>query len=96
MLTIRKEIHIGADFTAAALEAALGEFRVLYGVRPERALCSPDVIARYCALFERSADIAHLHSSNLRYEGIPIAAAVLPAGTVAFEGTVDDVKMGDW
>jgi hypothetical protein len=93
---VRKEIRLGPEFTAAAFERAVGGFRTLYGVRPDRALCSPDVIARFCAVFERSAHVAHLHSSRLSFEGMPVVAAVLPPGTVAFEGTVDEVRMGDW
>ena len=66
----------------------------MYHVRPSRVLCSPDVLERYCALFERSVDVAH--SRDVRYEGVPLAAAILPAGMVAFEGDVDEERMGDW
>ncbi len=61
----------------------------LYGrtVRP--------TFARYCELFTRSSD-AHRHSTRLRYDGIPLVAAVLAAGTLALEGEVDETQMGDW
>lgn len=54
------------------------------------------MLAHYCALFERSADAAHARAAQIRYDGIPLAAAVLPGGTVAFEGEVDEERMGDW
>lgn len=96
MERVRKEIRIGEHFSAAAFEAAFDQFRALYSVKPTLAFCSPDVLARYCALFERSPEVAHLHSSRITYDGIPLVTAVVAPGTVVFEGEVDDVKMGDW
>lgn len=66
----------------------------MYHVRPNRVLCSPDVLERFCSLFEDSAGVAH--SGEVRYEGILLCAAVLPPGMVAFEGAVDEERMGDW
>ena len=66
----------------------------MYHSRPTRVLCSPDVLERYCVLFERSADLAH--SGAIRYDGIMLCAAVLPPGMIAFEGEVDEERMGDW
>ncbi len=66
----------------------------MYHVRPSRVTCSPDVLQRYCALFERTEDVAH--GRWIRYDGIPMVADILPPGTVAFEGEVDEERMGDW
>lgn len=66
----------------------------MYHVRPNRVLCSPDVLERFCSLFERSVDVAHTH--EVRYEGILLVAAIMPPGMVAFEGEVDEERMGDW
>jgi hypothetical protein len=96
MERVRKEVRIGETFTAAAFEAAFEQFRALYSVRPTHALCSPGVLERYCAVYERSPEIAHRHSSRITYDGIPLVTAVIAPGTIIFEGEVDDVKMGDW
>jgi hypothetical protein len=66
----------------------------MYNVRPQRVVCSPDVLARYCDLYAVSWDRSG--GGIVRFEGIPLAAAVLPPGTVAFEGEVDPDRMGDW
>jgi len=66
----------------------------MYHVRSNRVLCSPDVLQRYCSLFERCVDVAH--AREVRYEGILLCAAILPPGMVAFEGEVDEERMGDW
>ncbi|MBV8246191.1 MAG: hypothetical protein JOZ38_09745 [Candidatus Eremiobacteraeota bacterium] len=63
-------------------------------MRPSRVLCSPDVLERYCTVYERSADVAH--SREVRHEGILLTAAIMPPGMVAFEGDVDSERMGDW
>lgn len=74
----------------------------MYNVAPERVLCAPDVLRRYAALFARGADDAEPVPSfvdgrrSLRHDGVELAAAVLPPGTIVVEGEVDDVKMGDW
>jgi hypothetical protein len=93
---VRKEVYLGAAFSSHTFEAAFAQFRSMYNVAPLRAVCSPDVLARFCELYERSGAVAHLHSSRLRYEGVPLVAAVMPAGTVAFEGEVEENRMGDW
>ena len=87
---------LGANFTTEAFAEAFASFRRTYNVGPERALCAPDVFARYCELFERSPGAAHLHSTRARYEGVLLQAAVLRPGVVAFEGEVDEERMGDW
>jgi hypothetical protein len=63
-------------------------------VRPERVLCAPDVLQRYAALYGRSADEAL--SRRLRFEGIPLESAIVRPGTLVFEGSVDEERMGDW
>jgi hypothetical protein len=85
---------LGRQFSPVEFERAFAGFQQLYHVRPLRVLCSPDVLERYCALFERSVEDAHRRA--VRYEGVPVAAAVLPIGTIAFEGEVDENRMGDW
>ncbi|GAC1388146.1 MAG: hypothetical protein NVSMB31_01640 [Vulcanimicrobiaceae bacterium] len=91
---VRREVRLGRQFTPAEFERAFSKFRQMYQVRPVRVLCSPDVLERFCALFERSVDVAH--SREIRYEGIPLCAAILSPGMVAFEGDVDEERMGDW
>jgi hypothetical protein len=94
--TVRRETNIGESFTAEAFADAFAAFRRTYNVAPLRALCAPDVFARYCTLFERDAGAAHRHSTRARYEGVPLVTAVLAPGIVAFEGEVDEDRMGDW
>ncbi len=91
---VRREVRLGRNFNYVEFERAFSKFRSLYQIRPSKVSCSPDVLLRYCALFERSAESAH--SREIRYEGIPISAAVLPPGIIAFEGEVDEERMGDW
>lgn len=91
---VRKEIRLGAAFSPEAFERAFALFRSLYNTRPLRVSCSPDVLQRFCELYERSAQDAH--GRAIRFEGIPLCAAVLPPGTIAFEGEVDPDRMGDW
>jgi len=57
-------------------------------------LCAPDVLTRYAALFARSSDEAHRRA--LDFTGIPLASAIVAPGTIIFEGTVDEERMGDW
>jgi hypothetical protein len=45
-------------------------------------------------LFERTEDAGR--TREVRFRGIPLYAAVLPTGTIVFEGEVDEVRMGDW
>jgi hypothetical protein len=63
-------------------------------VRPHVARCSPDVLERYCRLFERGDDASRRR--EVRFRDVPIYAAVLAAGTIVFEGEVDEDRMGDW
>jgi len=91
---VRREVRLGRQFSTAEFERAVAKFRHLYHVRPERVLCSPDVLERYCELYERSGDVGHVR--EVRFEGIPISASILPPGMVAFEGEVDEARMGDW
>ena len=65
-----------------------------YNVAPSAARCSPDVLERYCRLFERGE--AATRFPEVRYRGVPLYAAVLAAGTIVFEGEVDEDRMGDW
>jgi len=91
---VRRETRLTRDFLAPEFEGAFEAFRSLYQVRPNRVCCSPDILVRYCAVFERSVQYAH--SRQIRYQGIPMHAAILPPGIVAFEGEVDEERMGDW
>jgi hypothetical protein len=93
---VRREFEIGTYFSAEAFGDAFAAFARTYNVAPLRALCAPDVFARYCALFERDPSAAHLHSTRSTFEGVPVHAAILPPGVVAFEGEVDEERMGDW
>jgi hypothetical protein len=95
-MNIRREVALGSGFTREEFEQAFEGFRQLYNVVPLRAVCAPDVLARFCELFERQGELVHAHSLRLRFWGVPIVAAVLAPGTIAFEGEVDDVRMGDW
>ncbi|MEO6835782.1 MAG: hypothetical protein ABI231_07750 [Candidatus Tumulicola sp.] len=65
-----------------------------YNVPPNVARCTPEVLDRYCLLFERLDDAARRR--EVRFRGVPIFAAVLPNGTIVFEGEVDEDRMGDW
>jgi len=93
---VRREFHLGSGFSQAGFERAFAQFRELYNVKPLRAICAPDVLARYCALYERSAETAHLHSARIVFDGVPLVASILAPGTIAFEGEVDEERMGDW
>jgi hypothetical protein len=91
---VRREVRLGSKFPAAAFERAFERFVQLYNVAPDVARCSPDVLERFCRLFESGADVAR--EREVRFRGVPVVAAVLPAGTIAFEGDVDEDRMGDW
>lgn len=65
-----------------------------YNVRPQIARCSPDVLDRFCRLFERNEDASCRR--EVRFRNVPLHAAVLPVGTIVFEGEVDEDRMGDW
>jgi len=91
---VRREIRIGETFSVADFERAFLSFGQMYQTRPSQVLCSPDVLERYCALFERGPDVAQRR--EVRFEGVRMVAAVLPSGMIAFEGEVDEERMGDW
>jgi len=90
---VRREVRIGRHFGPAEFERAFRSFQQLYQVRPAAILCSPDVLERYCELFERAGAG---HYRELRFDGIRVCAAIMPSGTIAFEGEVDEDRMGDW
>jgi hypothetical protein len=90
---VRWTLALGTAFDDAAFERAFARFRELYHVRPQRVLCAPDVLSRYAAVFARAGDA---HARALRYDGIPLASAILAPGTIVFEGEVDEERMGDW
>lgn len=87
-------MRIGELFSPHVFERALASFLQLYNVRPQRIVCSPSVLSRYCLLYEKTPHAAH--KREIRHEGIPIVAAILPPGVIAFEGEVDEVIKGDW
>ena len=91
---MRWTVTLGTAFDEAAFEHALAGFRRMYNVAPERVLCAPDVLGRFAALMERSADEAHQRA--MRYAGVPVVASILAPGTIVFEGEVDEERMGDW
>ncbi len=93
---MRREFDIGVSFSAEAFGDAFAAFNRTYNAMPLRVLCAPDVYARYCSLFERDPAAAHLHSTKPSFDGVPLQAAILRPGVVAFEGEVDEERMGDW
>ncbi len=95
MERVRREVRLGDDFDDGAFARAFAAFRELYHVAPAVASCAPDVFARFCAVFARAGD-AHRHATQLRFEGVPLAVAILPPGTLAMEGDVDRAQWGDW
>lgn len=90
---VRREVRLGAEFAAQAFEGAFDRFVQTYNVAPQLARCSPDVLVRFCRVFNGGESA---HNEQLRFRGVPLYAAVLPAGVVAFEGEVDEDRMGDW
>lgn len=90
---VRREVRLGRHFNPAEFERAFRSFQQLYQVRPSRVLCSPDVLDRYCEIYRLSGEA---HRREVRFEGLPVVASVMPPGTVAFEGEVDQDRMGDW
>ncbi len=85
---------MGTNFAAESFERAFERFVQIYNVQPAIARCSPDVLSRYCRLFESGDDAARIR--EVRFRGVPLLAAVMPVGTIAFEGEVDEDRMGDW
>jgi hypothetical protein len=93
---VRREAHLGNAFTRDEFESGFATFKQTYNVAPLRALCAPDVLARFCHLYERPSDHVHQHSLRMFFEGVPLVAAIIAPGTIAFEGEVDEERMGDW
>jgi hypothetical protein len=93
---VRREVRLGPGFSSNDFERAFQHFVEFYNVPPLRIACPPDVLSRFGTLFERSGEAAHRASGRLAYQGVPLVAAVLPRGTIAFEGEVDEERMGDW
>ena len=91
---VRREVRLGSQFAAEAFERAFARFVQTYNVAPLLARCSPDVLDRYCRLFEHAGEACLRREVTFR--GIPLLAAVLPTGVIAFEGEVDEDRMGDW
>ena len=91
---VRRELQLDARFAPEEFERAFESFVQTYNVRPSIARCSPDVLDRYCRLFEHNEDASCRR--EVRFRNVPLHAAVLPAGTVVFEGEVDEDRMGDW
>jgi hypothetical protein len=91
---VRREIQLDPRFAPDDFERAFESFVQTYNVVPNVARCSPDVLERYCRLFERGDDAARRR--ELRFRGVPLYAAVLAGGTIVFEGEVDEDRMGDW
>lgn len=87
-------MRLGSNFAAESFERAFERFVQIYNVQPTIARCSPDVLSRYCRLFESGDDAARMR--EIRYRGVPLHAAVMPSGTIALEGEVDEDRMGDW
>lgn len=85
---------LGRGFAADEFERAFLGYRQLYNAEPTIVRCSPDVLDRFAVLFEGGEAAAG--DRTLRYSGVPLAAAILAPGTVAFEGEVDENRMGDW
>ena len=54
------------------------------------------MLLRFCELFETAEHRALERSARLRYDGVPLVAGILAPGTIAFEGEVDEDRMGDW
>lgn len=96
MELVRREVRLPRAFARTDVADALVAFRVHYNVAPERALCAPDVFARIAELIEGRAAAAHEHSTRLRFEGVPVLAAVIAPSTIVVEGHIDHLTLGDW
>jgi hypothetical protein len=93
---VRREAQLGPAFNRDEFERGFATFKETYNVAPLRALCAPDVLARFCELYGNAGDSVHHHSLRLQFRDVPLVAAILAPGTVAFEGEVDEERMGDW
>jgi hypothetical protein len=92
---VRKEVRLGPRFAAAGFRHAFDQFISTYNVLPQRALCAPDVLMRFCELFDDSSEAALLRTGHQLFFGVPLVAAVMAPGTIAFEGEVEEEKMED-
>ena len=90
---VSRHASLPVHFAPDEFERAFDRFVQTYNVEPHVGRCSPEVLDRYCILFERADDAAR---RELRFRGVPLFAAVLPPGTLVFEGEVDEDRMGDW
>ena len=95
-MLVRREARLGRAFSRDEFESGFATFKQTYNVAPLHALCAPDVLARFCELYGRTGDSVHQHSLRLHFDGVPLVAAILAPGTIAFEGEVDEERMGDW
>jgi hypothetical protein len=95
-MLVRREAHLKRGFSRDEFENGFATFKQTYNVAPLHALCAPDVLARFCELYGRAGDRVHQHSLRLHFDGVPLVAAIVPPGTIAFEGEVDEERMGDW
>jgi hypothetical protein len=91
---VQREARLGPRFAPRDFERAFESFVQTYNVVPVAGRCSPEVLDRYCRLFERGTDAARRR--RVEFRGVPLFAAVLPIGTIVFEGEVDEDRMGDW
>ncbi|HTJ28357.1 MAG TPA: hypothetical protein VMA36_19525 [Candidatus Limnocylindria bacterium] len=91
---MRWTVVLGANYDAVDFDTALRGFRRLYNAPPQRVLCAPDVLIRFASLHARSGEDALRRA--LFHAGLPVFSAVLPPGTIVFEGEVDENRMGDW
>ena len=87
-------MRLGSNFAPESFERAFDRFVQIYNVPPSLARCSPDVLSRFCRLYESGDEAAR--KREVRFRGVPIYAAVMAMGTIAFEGEVDEDRMGDW
>lgn len=87
-------MRLGRSFNGADFERAFASFQQLYHVMPARVLCSPDVLARFCTIYEASPDQSH--RTDLWFRGVPVQAGILAPGIIVLEGEVDEDRMGDW
>jgi hypothetical protein len=91
---VQREVLLRPRFEPDDFERAFESFVSAYNVSPSTGRCSPEVLDRYCRLYERGDEAAR--HRYVRFRGVPLFAAVLPAGTIVFEGEVDEDRMGDW
>ncbi len=94
MERVRREIALGCRFDEAEFAAAFASFRKLYNTGPQRVACAPDVLDRFCVVFAKGGN--GVHAAIMRYDDVPVVAAVLRPGIVAIEGEVSSDRMGDW